>query len=353
MELKYMIAENDTHKGFQADDFNYLFNKETGEHMRWGKTQEDDPEFSPYGPEILDIEITKDGCPDNCPYCYKSNTNSTPKNMTLEQFKYIINLFPKTLTQIALGITGVQSNPDLIPMMQFCREKGIIPNLTLTGTDLTDELAKSLSEQAGAIAVSVKEHDPELGYNTVKRLTDLGMKQINVHLVLYEKSYQHMQNVLDAVQRDKRLEKLNAVVFLSVKSKGYAEQGFDSVCDDKFQKLIKRCLTQNIPFGFDSCTAFRFLNVIKSDPDIPEDAKIRMESCVDPCESSLFSGYINEKGEWWGCSFCENIPEVKPINMLEVKDFFKEVWYSAPVTEFRKNVLLAHSQCRSCWKYNI
>jgi len=34
----------------------------TGFHGRWGKTEQDDPQFSPFGPEILDIEISVNGC---------------------------------------------------------------------------------------------------------------------------------------------------------------------------------------------------------------------------------------------------------------------------------------------------
>jgi hypothetical protein len=39
----YEIRENDTHKIFASEDFNYIFNKKTGYHAQWGKTKEENP----------------------------------------------------------------------------------------------------------------------------------------------------------------------------------------------------------------------------------------------------------------------------------------------------------------------
>ena len=47
-------------KKFRAENYNYDFRISDGMFARWGKTKEsiDDPEMSPFGPEILDFEIT-------------------------------------------------------------------------------------------------------------------------------------------------------------------------------------------------------------------------------------------------------------------------------------------------------
>ena len=96
-----------TKKIFRSEHYNYNFDKETGFFARWGKTLEDDPEFCPYGPEILDIEVST-VCHQGCSFCYKSNT-SKGLNMSLETFKKIFNLMPRTLTQIAFGIGDTSS----------------------------------------------------------------------------------------------------------------------------------------------------------------------------------------------------------------------------------------------------
>jgi len=43
-------------KAFRSPIYNYIFDKKTGFFVRWGKTLEDDPPFSPYGPELEKIK---------------------------------------------------------------------------------------------------------------------------------------------------------------------------------------------------------------------------------------------------------------------------------------------------------
>lgn len=171
------LMDNKKHKVVTSEDYNYIFDKETGFFARWGKTKEDDPEFAPAGPEILDIEIS-DGkdCLGACKFCYKSNsTGDITRNMTLEQFKQIINKFPRVLTQVAFGIMNLTTNPDFKEMMLYCREIGVVPNFTMHGLDsITDDWVDFISKTAGATAVSI--YQKEKSYNWIKALTDKGMK---------------------------------------------------------------------------------------------------------------------------------------------------------------------------------
>ena len=148
----FKFTVNDSHT------YHCYFNKTNGLNIRFGKTIDDDPDYCELGPEIADIEIVTGSCPkissENCRWCYKNNTSTAGKVMTLEQFKKVINSFPKNLSQVALGITGVKSNPYLKDILAYLREQGIIGNLTLTGADLDDEMTDVLCEYCGACAVS-------------------------------------------------------------------------------------------------------------------------------------------------------------------------------------------------------
>lgn len=121
--IKWVVADGKHFKYTFADDDSYhdFFNKESGFNARWGKNLEDDPEMCKLGPEIADIEIVTGSCPkinsENCRWCYKNNTSALGKTMSLDDFKKIIMSFPKNLTQVALGITGVRSNPNLPSML--------------------------------------------------------------------------------------------------------------------------------------------------------------------------------------------------------------------------------------------
>ena len=45
-------------KRFKSPNYNFVFNMEDGFFARWGKNKEDDPEYSEFGNEILDIEVS-------------------------------------------------------------------------------------------------------------------------------------------------------------------------------------------------------------------------------------------------------------------------------------------------------
>ena len=95
-------------KSFRSPGYNFAFDTRNGKFLRWGESPEDDPQFSPFGPEIADIEISTI-CSQGCKWCYKSNTR-TGKNMSLETFKQVFEVLPKeTLTQIAFGVGDLQS----------------------------------------------------------------------------------------------------------------------------------------------------------------------------------------------------------------------------------------------------
>jgi len=335
---RFDVLENERVKAVKSGVYNFIFDKRTGLHMRWGRDADDDPEFGPVGPEILDLEISVNGCPNMCPWCYKGNTNEKPTNMTFETFKKIVDKMPPCLTQIAFGITGVQTNPDFIRMLKYCYETGIVPNFTLSGIDLTDEIAKEIVRYIGAVAVSAYSHMKDLCYDTIRKFLDLGVKQTNMHLLVSAENLSFVYEVLDDIKKDERLRGLNAVVLLGYKPKGPGKDDFHPAAYSDFEAIVRYALKNDIPIGFDSCSAPKFERYVRE--NITEPKRVAaMLSMSESCESSLFSSYINVKGEFWNCSFCEGEDWVEPVNVLEAEDFLRDVWYSPQVVAFRKKLL--------------
>lgn len=263
------IFKKDDVKVFSSSEYNYMFNEKTGEFMRWGKTMEDDPCLSPFGPEIADIEVTTKcrGVGGKlCSFCYKANT---PKgyNMSFKTFKKLFHNLPKTLTQIAFGADSqAESNPDLWKMMKYCRTNDynfVVPNITVA--DITDETADKLAKYCGAVAVS-RYDNKNYCYDSIKRLTDRGMTQINIHIMSSEETYDMVMETLRDAKTDPRLEKLNAIVLLNLKQKGRGE-GFTALSQDKFNAMIEYAFEHDIMIGFDSCGAHKFLESVKDKPD--------------------------------------------------------------------------------------
>jgi sulfatase maturation enzyme AslB (radical SAM superfamily) len=363
MTIAYTAFKKGNMRYIASENYNSAFNEDTGFFARWGKTEEDDPDVCIWGPEILDIEIStttplghveeddshidndSKGCKGNCGFCYKSNTFGHPTyNMTFDEFKKIIDSMPQTLTQIAFGIMNIDSNPDFYKMARYAREKHIVPNFTMHGLDdITPEQAKEIKELFGACAVSV--YDKEKSYNTIKTLTDAGMTQVNIHYMISRETYDAAFDIMHDIQNDPRLEKLNALVFLSLKQKGRGVK-YNTITTEEFGKLVHTAIDAKLPFGFDSCSAHKFLAAIKDDKHYD-----LLAMMSEPCEATCFSSYVNAKGEFYPCSFAEGHDEFgqNGQSVLTGKPFTR-IWHSPETLRFRKSLL---DKGRECPLYEI
>ena len=322
-------------KYIMSDTYNYIFNMENGFFARWGKTRDDDPQFSPIGPELLDIEVSTQ-CHGGCVWCYKSNTPSG-RIMKFYTFKKILDKIPRSVTQIAFGIGDLDSNPELWDMFRYCRKKKIVPNITINGSRLTDEMAEKLVKFCGAVAIS--HYDDEVCFNAVKLLTDKGLSQVNVHKLAASETETSCYALLNAVKTDARLKRLNAVILLGFKKKG-KRNTYNPLRSHKFRLLVQYAINNRIHIGFDSCSANKFLEAVKNNPNYK-----RYKMMSEPCESTCFSMYINVDGITYPCSFLEGENGFKGINILSCKNFHKDIWLSPSFCEFRKNLIKINRNC--------
>ena len=344
---KALLVDKKKTKIIRSKDgyFNHYFDKETGLSMTWGKNKEDDPTYSPYGPLIADIEITTicHGPGGKvCDFCYKSNS---PKGtyMSFETYKKLFEKLPKTIGQIAFGIdaTGT-SNPDMWKIFEYTRENGIVPNLTIA--DVSDEVADKIASVAGACAVSLYDNK-DLCYDSVKKLTDRGMTQVNIHRCYHDENIHTTEEIINDIKNDPRLEKLNAIVFLALKKKGRG-RGFNCASSTQFKGMIDLLLESGISFGFDSCSCGNWLNAVKDHPNYNQFFQMS-----DPCESSCFSIFIDTHGDFYPCSFCENEKEWQTgISVLDCEDFIQDVWFHERTKAFRSKLLW---NGRNCPMYNL
>lgn len=344
--IDHVVIDGKNKKRLISNDINYIFNKMNGNIAVWGKTFDDDPDFSPFGNFILDIEVTTKCKGPNgklCSFCYKANTPNG-KNMSLDMFKNILDRMPKVLTQIAFGADAqATANPDLFAMMRYAKQKGIVPNITVA--DISDETADQLAFHCGAVAVS-RYADKDVCYNSIKKLTDRGLEQTNMHFMISKETYDQTFETLNDIKNDERLSKMNTIVFLSLKQKGRGEKGFTSLSQEEFTKLVNKALELGVPFGFDSCGANKFLQAVKDRPDYKQ-----MEMLAEPCESNCFSYYIDVDGVGFPCSFAEGCSGWETgLPVYNCDDFIKDIWMHPKNQDFRNKII----DCgRSCFLYNV
>jgi MoaA/NifB/PqqE/SkfB family radical SAM enzyme len=350
---EYTIREDEKVKILKSKNYNFYFNKINGLFIRSGEIKDNkeisECEFSPFGPEIADIEISSI-CDRKCSFCYKGNT-PLGESMSLETFKIVFNNLTKskTLCQIAFGIGDIDANSDLWEIMRHCRINGVIPNITINGERMKEEYYDDLVALCGAVAVS--RYTPKCTcYNAVEQLTNRGLTQTNIHMLLSQETYNDCFKLVDDVLIDKRLSKLNAIVFLSLKQKNKGIK-FRNVTQSQFTNLMNYALEKKVKIGFDSCSAPLFLNAIKNDINYEH-----YLTNAEPCESNLFSIYVNVKGQHFPCSFLEEEQGIDlTIPNLELNDF----WFHKYTINWRTKLLQTatnnpcHKNCRQCPVYNI
>lgn len=349
----WYVLDTEEFKFVTSKNYHMYFNKLTGETFRFGATPDEDPSMCDLGPEILDLEISVNGCPTvnghNCRFCYKNNTNAEPVNMTLETFEQIVSKFPKNLCQIAFGITGALTNPDFPKILDVCRRKyGIIPNYTLSGADIKFDgnkneypLLSSTCRNCGAIAVSCYEGAKDLCYKIIFGFwsTSIMKLHINMHIVLSRGTMNHVMDVLNDIANHK-VTGLRSIVFLRIKPVGRAKFLDTDLTTEEFEKVISFCKEHDISYGFDSCSAHNVIETFKKMGDAGY-----IQYC-EPCESSKFSSYINVNGEYWHCSFCERNEQYKPIKVLECQTI-NDFWLSKEIEDFRNPKNRASVSCQA------
>jgi MoaA/NifB/PqqE/SkfB family radical SAM enzyme len=264
--------------------------------------------------------------------------------MSLVTFKQLASKFPPTVCQIAFGIGSVDANPDLIPIMEYCREIGIIPNITINGMRLTRKMMKDLVRVCGAISVSVYEHTKIQAYQAVNWLQAHRHPQINIHLLYYKENERFVREVLYDVKG--RVINPRAVVLLALKQKGRAvDYGLTPMPYESFAQLIDDCFRDGIPIGFDSCTGPNFLHWL-GESDLSEDRKLRIEEMVLPCESGCESAYIDVFGKFSPCSFIAGTEGWEEgLDVLNCKNFLHDIWLHPQTVEWRNNLLANGRKC--------
>ncbi len=173
------------------------------------------------------------------------------------------------------------------------------------------------------------------------------------------------REVLEDRVGDPRLAKMGAIVFLAVKPKGRAKDGFGPASADDYGELISFCQEHGIKFGFDSCGAPKFEQWARKhcmaraageyfhgrpgrfaaleDSEDPELQSYLQQS--ERCESFLFSLYVNVDGRVFPCSFCEGEEGWEQgIDLLAAKDF-AGVWYHPRAVEWRHRLLANRREC--------
>lgn len=328
------LLKRDTENKFMA-----YFDTETGHYARTGIIDDNgkdtgvDP-FMTNFPELIDVGIMQTCvCAALCNVdCYQKAISRTGENMSVENFKRIVNECKGRTFQFALGGAGdVDTHEHFEEILSICRENYIVPNFTTSGIAMTKEKAEICKKYCGAVAVS--EHFAPYTDRAIDLLLDAGVKT-NIHYVLSNKS---IDVAIDRLRNNSFKEGINAVVFLLYKPVGLGTKENVLRYDDERLKVFFD-LVDNMkhPFkiGFDSCTIPAIHNFTHSID----------ERSIDTCEGGRWSMYITSDMKALPCSFDNQ--EMRWSYDIS-NDTIQNAWNSEQFENFRNHFRISCSSCKN------
>lgn len=317
-------------KKYEKENYSVLFNDKTGVLLRIEKKGFKEPKYSKHGPELLDVSITN-WCDKGCSYCYR-NSNIHGVHISLEEYKLILKQAQECdVFQIALGGGNPNQHPQFCEILKTTREYGIVPSYTTNGRGLTKKILESTKKYCGAVAVSYS--NDNYFYESINILLSEKIKT-NIHFIL-------SANTIDIAikwlkEKPKFLENINAIVFLNYKPVGnlkFYEKLLNKTNQlEEFFTLISKD-DFNFKVGFDSCTISYIVNFLKE----------ISPSSIERCEAARFSAFIDEKLNFYPCSFM-----VEQKNGINIKDnSILEIWNNSKLfKDFRKDT--TKKECINC-----
>lgn len=328
------LLKRDTENKFMA-----YFDTETGHYARTGIIDDNgkdtgiDP-FMTNFPELIDVGIMQTCvCAALCNVdCYQKAISRTGENMSVENFKRIVNECKGRTFQFALGGAGdVDTHEHFEEILSICRENYIVPNFTTSGIVMTRKKAEICKKYCGAVAVS--EHFAPYTDRAINLLSDAGVKT-NIHYVLSNKS---IDIAIDRLRNNSFKEGINAVVFLLYKPVGLGTKANVLKYDDERLRVFFD-LVDNMkhPFkiGFDSCTIPAIHNFTHSID----------ERSIDTCEGGRWSMYITSDMKALPCSFDNQ--EMRWSYDIS-NDTIQNAWNSKQFDDFRNHFRTSCSNCKN------
>jgi MoaA/NifB/PqqE/SkfB family radical SAM enzyme len=326
-------------KYFTNDAYEVYFDSESGIEVLRGCKGKLDP-FATDLPLMCDVGIMGH-CENKCQFCYQGYESED--NMTLEDFKTIIDQVKHHTNQVALGGRG---DPNLHlnfkEIVEYARNNDVVPNYTTSGIGLTDEQVE-ISKMCGAVAVS--DYETPYTYDALDKFMKANIKT-NIHMVLSRPNMSKSVKILYGYNPWKKyylgkssvdIEKLNAVVFLLFKPQGEGANHRDMILTDlNIQTIADLIIESRCKFkvGMDSC----LVNHVIQRANISK----KQQLTLDTCESARMSVYISPSMKMMPCSFANKDMGVQ----IDKKNNIQTIWQkSKPFKRFRKSLKINRFVC--------
>jgi len=289
-------------------------------------------------PESVHISLT-DRCNLRCSACYKKGYEGELSTMSI--LSLIDTLSGMNVFQVAFGGGEPFLREDISEILEYVRDRGMVPNITTNGTLLDETMVNRIRSSVGAVAVSVNGHSPE---TNIGRDADSFTSAIRGMKLLLEGGVRTGVNVLVCRSNLQYLDTTLSYLF--------DEGAHWATCLRMKPGEDNELLTRE-----DMGTLRRILDVWSFSKDVRVDTAL---SClmsdlpggtlqmhgVHGCTAGLRFCTVESDGTVYPCSFLQG-PEFAAGNILEGD--FENIWSDSFVFHtMRSSRGLVEGRCSSC-----
>ncbi len=312
--------------------------------------------LAPY-PSYIEIEVTTK-CNLKCIICEHTYWNEPNRDMSFEQFKGIIDQFPRLKW---IGLTGIGEsfiNKDFIKMLRYVKSKDIIVELYDSFYFINEKVAQELIEiEIDNIFVSfdaaTKEtyekirvgSDFDIVMNNIKKFIQIKkamnsyFPRFNFHYIVNKLNYQEVLEYIDLINTLTYAEEANIQFTQMLHSFKEVENLFIQIPPELIKEVEQKAKQLGINISWN-------LDTPQIKPPINECIEwtmpfIFVTGHIIPCCSGNEAGHRNFQKE----TALGNVSEQN----------FKKIWKSERYTTFRKMLCEGKIplQCKNCCLYSL
>jgi len=286
-------------------------------------------------------------CSVGCQHCYMDGGPKDQGELDNTRFKQALDILAQMkVFHIALGGGEALEREDLFDIADYARQLGIVPNLTVSGQNITPTLARQM-KIFGQVNVSIDGIDDAY---TVHRGTgsfaavDQGVRLLResgiptgINCVLGLKNFNQLENLYQYARK----RTLNEIEFLRFKPSGRGKTHYmeNRTSHDQNKQLVPQLAhyskKYNVPGKID-CSFVPMYCYHNPPPHLLE------TTAVYGCEAGNVLLGIRSNGRTAGCSFLES----PGISVFDLPQAYSDS--QGPFKTMRRWVDRAPEPCRSC-----
>ncbi len=329
-------------------DRNYMRELGLGESELW-KSDESIGLLS--APTEIHFSITEK-CSLRCQHCYTDGGDTLPDELEIEKLKRALDIFAemKVFRLAFAGGDGLE-RAELFELAEYARSKGIIPNFTVSGINMTPEIAKKM-KVFGQVNVSIDGAGKEYGIfreqemfefadNAVDMLLEAGVPT-GINCLVGRRNYDGIENLFKYAAE----KKVNHISFLRFKPAGRAKTLYDKEKTTHLQNISLFPMLKKLSkkYKLEIKIDCSFMPMIFWHDSAQESFK---NITRYGCEAGNVHWLMQSNGIVTPCAFLNNAPS---FSIFDIKSNPHQVKYFERIKNWIKS---APQPCSSCDHLNI